>query len=83
MRDLYPGVQQGDNGQSLMLGGVTRDGTLGVNPLTSMALRAARDVAMIDPKINLRITKETDLELLTLAAELTAQGLGFPAVLQR
>lgn len=76
--DLYPGVQQGDNGQSLMLGGVTRDGANGINPLTSMALRAARDVAMIDPKINLRITKDTDLELLTLAAELTAQGLGFP-----
>lgn len=76
--DLYPGVQQGDNGQSLMLGGVTRNGESGVNPLTWMALRAARDVAMIDPKINLRITKDTDLELLALAAELTAQGLGFP-----
>ncbi len=76
--DLYPGVQQGDNGQSLMLGGVTRDGACGINSLTTMALRAARDVAMIDPKINLRITKDTDLELLTLAAELTAQGLGFP-----
>jgi formate C-acetyltransferase len=76
--DLYPGVQQGDNGQSMMLGGVTPEGANGINPLTSMALRAARDVAMIDPKINLRVTKETDLELLTLAAELTAQGLGFP-----
>ncbi|MGA2255897.1 MAG: pyruvate formate lyase family protein [Thermoguttaceae bacterium] len=76
--DLYPGVQQGDNGQSLMLGGLTREGHCGINPLTAMALRAARDVAMIDPKINLRITKDTDLELLTLAAELTAQGLGFP-----
>jgi formate C-acetyltransferase len=76
--DLYPGVQQGDNGQSLMLGGVTPDGASGINPLTTMALRAARDVAMIDPKINLRITKDTDLELLTLAAALTAQGLGFP-----
>jgi pyruvate-formate lyase len=76
--DLYPGVQQGDNGQSLMLGGVTRDGRPAVNPLTYMALRAARDVAMIDPKINLRITKDTDLELLSLAAELTRQGLGFP-----
>jgi pyruvate-formate lyase len=25
--DLYPGIQQGDNGQSLMLGGVKRDGS--------------------------------------------------------
>jgi formate C-acetyltransferase len=76
--DLYPGVQQGDNGQSMMLGGVTPAGASGINPLTAMVLRVARDVAMIDPKINLRVTKDTDLELLTLAAELTAQGLGFP-----
>ena len=76
--DLYPGVQQGDNGQSLMLGGVKRDGSDAVNELTRMVLRVARDVAMIDPKINLRITKNTDLELLSLASELTRLGLGFP-----
>ncbi len=34
--DLYPGVQQGDNGQSLMLGGVKRDGSDAANPLTWM-----------------------------------------------
>jgi formate C-acetyltransferase len=43
-----------------------------------MVLRVARGVAMIDPKINLRITKDTSLELLELAAELTQIGLGFP-----
>ncbi|MCK5804183.1 MAG: pyruvate formate-lyase, partial [Lentisphaeria bacterium] len=76
--DLYPGVQQGDNGQSLMLGGVTRDGECAVNELTYMVLRAARDVNMIDPKINLRVTRDTDIKLLELAAELTRKGLGFP-----
>lgn len=76
--DLYPGVQQGDNGQSLMLGGVTRSGECAVNELTSMVLRVARDVSMIDPKINLRVTADTDLALLELAAELTRKGLGFP-----
>jgi len=76
--DLYPGVQQGDNGQTLMLGGVKRDGSNAVNPLTSMALRVGRDVKMIDPKINLRINAQTDLDLLTLASELTREGLGFP-----
>ena len=76
--DLYPGIQQGDNGQSLMLGGVRRDGSQGVNPLTSMVLRVARTVALIDPKINLRVDSRTDLELLALAAELTRIGLGFP-----
>ncbi|MBN1359734.1 MAG: hypothetical protein JW993_04035 [Sedimentisphaerales bacterium] len=76
--DLYPGVQQGDNGQSLMLGGVRRDGSCGVNRLTYMALRAALDVSMIDPKINLRVTPDTDMCLLELAAKLTQRGLGFP-----
>ncbi len=76
--DLYPGVQQGDNGQSLTLGGVTPTGEPAVNELTWMVLRVSRDVAMIDPKINLRISAQTDLDLLVLATELTRIGLGFP-----
>ncbi|MCX6065769.1 MAG: pyruvate formate-lyase [Chloroflexi bacterium] len=76
--DLYPGVQQGDNGQTLSLGGVKRDGSPAVNPLTGMVLRVSRDLELIDPKINLRISKETDLDLLSLATELTRAGLGFP-----
>ena len=39
--DLYPGVQQGDNGQSLTIGGVRPDGSDGVNALTRLVLRAA------------------------------------------
>jgi pyruvate-formate lyase len=76
--DLYPGIQQGDNGQSMTLGGTTRDGRSAVNPLTWMALRVARDVGLIDPKVNLRITPRTDQALLELATELTRKGLGFP-----
>ena len=76
--DLYFGMQQGDNGQSIMLGGVKRDGSDAVNPLTRMVLRVARGVGMIDPKINLRINANTDLDLLCLATELTKRGLGFP-----
>jgi len=76
--DLYPGIQRGDNGQSMMLGGVKRDGSCAVNPLTKMILRVSRDVGMIDPKINLRIDSKTNLELLILATELTRKGLGFP-----
>ena len=76
--DLYPGVQQGDNGQTLTLGGVTRSGEAAVNELTRMVLRVSRDVALIDPKINLRVSTATDLDLLCLATELTRKGLGFP-----
>jgi pyruvate-formate lyase len=76
--DLYPGIQQGDNGQSLTLGGVKPDGSTAVNELTRMVLRVSRDLELIDPKINLRISSQTDLELLCLASELTRKGLGFP-----
>ena len=76
--DGDPVGNEGDNGQTLMIGGITKEGLDGVNELTYMVLRVARDVAMIDPKINLRISKDTDLELLALAAELTRLGLGFP-----
>ncbi len=76
--DLYHGVQQGDNGQSIMLGGIKRDGSDAVNPLTRMVLHVANDVCMIDPKINLRVNSLTEPQLLELAAELTRKGLGFP-----
>jgi pyruvate-formate lyase len=76
--DLYPGVQQGDNGQTLTLGGTTSTGEDASNVLTRMTLRVARDLSMIDPKINLRISTQTNLDLLELSSELTRKGLGFP-----
>jgi pyruvate-formate lyase len=76
--DLYPGVQQGDNGQTIMLGGQTHEGSDAINELTHMAIRVALYTDMIDPKVNLRINGNTDLSLLTLATELTRRGLGFP-----
>jgi formate C-acetyltransferase len=76
--DLYPGVQQGDNGQTITLGGMDEDGNPVANELTLMALRVSRDLALIDPKINLRISANTSLDLLCLATELTRKGLGFP-----
>jgi len=76
--DLYTGMQQGDNGQSLMLGGVTRSGECAVNLLTELALKASLHNRRIDPKINLRVDKNTPIELYRLATGLTKQGLGFP-----
>ena len=61
--DLYPGVQQGDNGQSLVLGGCCPDGSDGVNELTELCLRSSLEIGLIDPKINLRTSKETPLWL--------------------
>lgn len=77
--DLYPGVQQGDNGQSVMLGGCKpEDGSSAVNDLTYLLLEVSRDVRLIDPKINLRIDRNTPADLIELGCELTKCGLGFP-----
>ncbi len=76
--DLYTGMQQGDNGQSMMLGGCKRDGSCAVNELTYICLNASLHNRKIDPKINLRVNKETPIELYELGTQLTKQGLGFP-----
>ena len=76
--DLYIGVQQGDNGQSVMLGGVTRDGKPAFNELSRLCLKACGELKLVDPKINLRVDKTTPLEIYELGTELTAKGLGFP-----
>lgn len=76
--DLYPGIQQGDNGQSMMLGGVDRNGKEVFNRLSSMCLAASRELQVIDPKINLRVNKDTPIEIYEEGTELTKAGLGFP-----
>lgn len=76
--DLYVGVQQGDNGQSLVLGGCKADGSDAFNELSEICLQASEDLKIIDPKINLRVNKNTPLSLYERGTRLTRQGLGFP-----
>lgn len=76
--DLYVGVQQGDNGQSLMLGGIDKDGNEVFNLLSKLCLQASKNLLLIDPKINLRVNKNTPVETYVLGSELTKAGLGFP-----
>jgi len=76
--DLYPGVQQGDNGQSMMLGGRKKDGTSGFTKLSELCLIASRNLKLIDPKINIRVDRDTPANVYTLCSELTKVGLGFP-----
>ena len=71
-------MQQGDNGQSVMLGGVTRDGAPAFNLLSRLALKACGELKLVDPKINLRVDKNTPMEIYNLGTELTKAGLGFP-----
>jgi pyruvate-formate lyase len=76
--DLYPGMQQGDNGQSMVLGGLDENGADTFNQLSDMCLQASLELKLIDPKINLRVSKKTPLALYEKGTRLTKQGLGFP-----
>lgn len=76
--DLYVGVQQGDNGQSMVLGGIDENGNEVFNDLSKLCLIASRNLKLIDPKINLRVSKKTPMEEYLLGTELTKAGLGFP-----
>lgn len=76
--DLYVGVQQGDNGQSLVLGGMDENGNEVFNLLSELCLEASRNLLLIDPKINLRVNKNTPIRIYELGSELTKAGLGFP-----
>lgn len=76
--DLYHGIQQGDNGQSLSLGGFDADGKDMFQDLSLLCMDASLELNLIDPKINLRCGKNTPEWLYDYATKLTKQGLGFP-----
>ncbi len=76
--DIYGGIQQGDNGMSMVLGGRDMQGNDRYNKLSELCLRASMELCLIDPKINLRVDKNTPVDRLEFATELTKKGLGFP-----
>ena len=76
--DMYFGAQQGDNGQSMVLGGIDRDGKDCYNELSELCLHACGELKLIDPKINLRVHKNTPLSVFEEGSKLTRLGLGFP-----
>ncbi|MBR2989049.1 MAG: pyruvate formate-lyase [Clostridia bacterium] len=79
--DIYFGVQTGDNGQSMVLGGCDRKGNDAFNELSETCLMASEELCLIDPKINIRVNKNTSLSLYERGTRLTKQGLGFPQYL--
>lgn len=76
--DIYHGVQQGDNGQSMVLGGFDLEGNSVFNELSKLVMEASLELTLIDPKINLRVGKNTPDSLYEYATKLTKKGLGFP-----
>ena len=75
---MYFGAQQGDNGQSMVLGGTDKDGNDCYNELSELCLSASGELKLIDPKINLRVNKNTPLSIFEEGSKLTRLGLGFP-----
>lgn len=68
-----------DTGQSITIGGV--DPLTGVNvsnDLTLMILDAKCDMRVTDPKVHLRISKDTPAAVWRKAAYLNSLGMGFP-----
>ncbi len=76
--DTLYGVQQGDNGLSMVLGGFDIAGNSQFNELSSLCMDASLELNVIDPKINLRVGKNTPDELYALGTKMTKKGLGFP-----
>lgn len=76
--DLYFGQQLGDNGQSMVLGGCDREGKDAFSDFSKLCMEASLELNLIDPKINLRVNKDTPIELLEFGTLMTKQGLGFP-----
>ncbi len=76
--DFYTGIQVGDNGQSMVLGGFDGSGNSMYNALSQMCMQASLELKLIDPKINLRVGKNTPDEIFEFATHLTKAGLGFP-----
>ena len=62
----------------LYLGGRDENGREWFSELSELCLEASRNLKLIDPKINLRVSKSTPIEQYIKGTELTRAGLGFP-----
>ncbi|MEA5048701.1 MAG: pyruvate formate lyase family protein [Eubacteriales bacterium] len=73
------GKFESDTGQSVTIGGVDpATGKDASNELTLMIMDTKLDLRLSDPRIHLRINRETPAAVWEKAAELTAAGMGFP-----
>lgn len=75
--DYFAGYNQFQN---LTVGGKTREGYDGVNPVSYMALKATEEVKTHQPGLSVRIAQDCPEEFLSAVMHLTALGTGFPAI---
>jgi len=69
-----------DNGMHVTLSGLTPDGEDGTNELSFMCIDATMHLRIVDPKINVRLHKNTPEDFLDKCCELAKIGMGYPAV---
>lgn len=67
----------GDTGQIIVLGGLDNDKYF-TNDLTYLFLKAVKDLSQPDPKLILRYSKDIPRDLLELAVDTMATGVGSP-----
>lgn len=70
----------GDTGQIVILGGLTDAGTYCCNELTYLFIEAAMEAKLPDPKVLLRCSVKMPEDLLKLALECIATGIGAPLI---
>ncbi|MDO4960509.1 MAG: pyruvate formate lyase family protein [Eubacteriales bacterium] len=75
--DYFAGYNQFQN---LTVGGKTREGLDGTNPVTFMALKATEEVKTHQPGLSVRIHQDCPEEFLAAVTELVSRGTGFPAI---
>lgn len=71
-------VLPGDTGQVIVLGGKDEEEVDTSNELTMLFIDIMKELKLPDPKIVLRVHKNTPLEIWYKAIELLSEGLGYP-----
>jgi len=75
--DYFAGYNQFQN---LTVGGKTRDGRDGTNPVTYMALHATEECKTHQPGLSVRVHADCPREFLDAVTHLVSKGTGFPAI---
>lgn len=76
--DYKSAVLLGDIGQIILLGGSDSEGNYICNELTYEFISIMKELQQPDPKVFLKVNKNTPKDLLSLAAECIATGIGCP-----
>lgn len=75
--DYFAGYNQFQN---LTVGGKTRDGCDGTNPVTFMAMKATEECKTHQPGLSVRVQADCPKEFMDAVTHLVSTGTGFPAI---